>query len=356
MTNHIIKEGTGSNDSPFSDRVKNQIKRGEYIRDLMNESFMNRHQIAKIAGLSDSYVKGLEDGVIANPKKPYLIHLGVALNLELEKIDALLEFFNQPKLTRDDASLFIEVAEKRELTKTLQPLYGRSISIDLLLISMERIKGELVVFNDKLPLALMPKGYASCLYDFIDNQIYSHIVEQVREERVRCFMINLKENKFNYYTTKSLLLKYIRKSSITRYKDFLIDHILNLIDFLSHDNFNFKILGAGPQFRFSLKYPAPSEKTSIKLFFLGHAPEEDADHSEYREKWLRGFATDDANLVKQFDREYKNLEIGDCLSDKETIKDFVIESLLEEGNISKEELTRKKAARKKSPQGPELVP
>lgn len=352
MTKQILGGGNAPNVYPLSDRMKNQIERGNYVRILMEKSFMNRHQIAKIAGLAHSHVKGLEDGVVENPKRQSLVHLGAALNLGLKEIDGLLEFFGQPKLTQEDAQLFIELAKKRELTKTLQPLYGQNISLDLLLLSMEKIIGELVIFNDKLPLFLRPKGYSSYQYGygFIENPIYSHIVEEVHKSRVKASIENLKDSKLSHYMTRSLLRRYIKISSNTNCRDFLIDHVLNFLDILGYDNFNFKILKAGPLFRFALKYPA-SKETSIKLFFVGHAQYEDEDYGEYRETWLRGYATDDDNLVKQFDQEYKKfLSLIDTeLSDNEKIKEFIIKLLCEEGNISKEELNRKMTERKKFP-------
>jgi hypothetical protein len=340
----------GQKDSSFSHRVQGQIERGNYVRPLMEKSFMNRYQIAKISGLAHSHIKGLEDGVIENPKRASIVPLGVALNLGLKEIDDLLEFFGQPKLTQKDARLFIELAEKRELTKTLQPLYGQNISLDLLLISMEKIEGELVVFNDKLPLALRPTGHPSFLYGFTDNPVYSHIVEELHKTRVTTLMTNLANSNYSHYITKSLLTKYIKLSSNTKFRDYMIDHILNLIDILDHDNFNFNILKSGPLFRFAIKYPV-IDKISKKLFFVGHALYENEDQGEYRESWLRGYATDDENLVKQFDQEYKKflLLVDEKVSDKESIKEFMLKLLFKQGNVSEKELNRKLEGREKFP-------
>lgn len=347
MSKQILKVGNVLKDSSISDRVENQIKRGKYIKDLMDKSFMNRHQIAKIAGLANSHVKGLEDGVIVNPKRSSIVHLGVALNLGLKEIDSLLEFFGQSELTNEDDHLFVEVAERRELTKTLQPLYGQNISLDLLLISMEKIKGDLLVFNDKLPLSLRPRGYTSCLYGLEDNAVYSHIIEHIQEKRMQYLKENIKENKFNHFTTKQLLIKYIQKSSIEKYRKFLIDHILTFIDFLDYDNFNFNIIKGCPLFRFAIKYRLSSEnKLSGKLFFVGHAPDEDGGYSEYKGKWLRGYATDDDNLVQQFYQEYRKFEIDTKLCEKEKVKEFIIKLVCEEGNVSRKELDKKLVERR----------
>jgi hypothetical protein len=334
----------------LSVRLQRQIERASYIQNLMSKSFMNRHQISKISGLSHSHVKGLEDGVIENPKRSSLVHLGVAMNLGLIEIDGLLEFFGQPKLTYEDSSSFIEAAKRRELTKTLQPLYGKNINLELLLLSMETIKGDLVVFNDKLPLPLRSIGHSSFQYGFTDNSIYSYIVEQAHKARIVAFIDNLNYFKFSHYITTSFLKRYIKSASNIDYKNYIIDHILNLIDMLCHDNFNFTILNAGPLFRFVLKYPA-SENITKKLFFVGHALYDDEDHNEYRKTWLRGYATDDENLVKQFDREYKKFLplADDQYTDREKIKEFLLKSMSEYGNVSEKELNEKIKTREKFP-------
>lgn len=341
MSEQIIKDGSVLNTSQISVRMENQINRGKYIRDLMEGSFMNRHQIAKIAGLANSHVKGLEDGVIVNPKRPSLVHLGVALNLGLKEIDSVLNFFGQSDLTKEDDHLFVEIAERRELTKTLQPLYGQNLSLDLLLISMEKLKGDLVLFNDKLPLSLRPRGYTSCLYGLDDNAVYSHIIEYIQEKRMEYLINNLKENKFHHFTTEPLLIKYIKKSSVGKYRKFLIDHILSFIDFLDYDNFNFNIIKGCPLFRFAIKYQVSSEnKLSGKLFFVGHAPDEDGGY-EYKGTWLRGYATDDDNLVQQFYQEFMKFKIDTKLCEKEKVKEFIIKLVCEEGNVSTKELDKR---------------
>ena len=62
----------------------------ELVETLISESPFTRNQIALMSGLTNTYLRDMEQGKSINVKRERLLSIGVALGLDLENIDKLL--------------------------------------------------------------------------------------------------------------------------------------------------------------------------------------------------------------------------------------------------------------------------
>ncbi|MBF0531002.1 MAG: helix-turn-helix domain-containing protein, partial [Deltaproteobacteria bacterium] len=102
----------------------NQKKAAEYIRSLLKEKMVPRNQVASLSGLSNAYIRHLEQGNIANVNRAKLIAFAVALSLDLQSVDHLLTIFDRTKLTSEDIPLFLENAGQRKISAAMLPLHA----------------------------------------------------------------------------------------------------------------------------------------------------------------------------------------------------------------------------------------
>ena len=67
---------------------------GDFLSELMDRSAMPRNQVAAMSGMSNTYLRNLEQGRVANIDRGRIISLGLALSLELADIDTLVQDIN----------------------------------------------------------------------------------------------------------------------------------------------------------------------------------------------------------------------------------------------------------------------
>jgi transcriptional regulator with XRE-family HTH domain len=92
--------------------IDRQEASAEYICKLLAQSPMPRNQVAALSGLTNTYIRDLERGIIANVGRDKLISLSVALNLDLIETDQMLKIFDRSPLSLDDIGIFLQTAER----------------------------------------------------------------------------------------------------------------------------------------------------------------------------------------------------------------------------------------------------
>ena len=107
-------------------------ERGRHLRALIASRGVPRNQIASLSGLTNTYIRDLENDVIQNVPRGNLIALAVALNLGLLEADELLRIFDRAQLTPTDVPAFLAVAGRSsELQAVNDALHAGSRPEDL---------------------------------------------------------------------------------------------------------------------------------------------------------------------------------------------------------------------------------
>ena len=86
--------------------LNREFSGAKMVRELTSKSALPRNQIATMSGLTNTYLRDMEQGNAKNVNRERIISLGVALSLKLEQIDLLLKAFDRNPLSDDDIPLF----------------------------------------------------------------------------------------------------------------------------------------------------------------------------------------------------------------------------------------------------------
>ena len=293
----------------------------EYIRQLLSKSPMPRNQVAAISGLTNTYICDLEKGIIANVARTKLISLAVALNLNLVETDQMLNVFDRAALTRDDIPIFLETTEKRHISSALLPVRDR-YSLDLMMLSAEKIPGEHVLVSSEPTVCLRAEGHRKYSERRMAaaHPIYDELVETIGRERRAALERNLEEHLFTQYICPSCLEDYIRRCQDDIERGWRLKHIENVIEFLERfSNWHFYFINTCPTFNFVLKTPAPKTGENEKLLITRLAPHR---FQGKRSGKLTGFTTDNQVVIQNFKEEIngiKNVVIPEYRDRKKTV-------------------------------------
>ena len=278
----------------------------EYIQDLLAQRPMPRNQVAMISGLSNTYIRDLEHGVIANAAREKLISLAVALNLDLGETDRMLNIFDRAPLSFKDIPIFLATADKGTITSALLPVRDR-YSLDLMMLSAERIPGGHVVVSSEPTVCLRPEGHRLYSERRLVEQhlIYGELVEAIGRERRRALELNLSSHKTESYICKDCLEDYLNLCKDPLEKGWRIKHLQNVRDFLIHyENWHLFLMNSCPTFSFVLKTPAEQTGEKDKLLITRLAPHR---FQGRRTGKLTGFTTDNYAVVQNFKDELDGL-------------------------------------------------
>ena len=278
-----------------------------YIQTLMRNSPMARNQIAAISGLSNPYIKGLEQGNIANVGRERLISLGIALDLGLSEIDHMLTIFDRTHLNRDDIFTFIETSKRCRISAALHPVHD-SYTFDLMLLSAEQKPGPHVIVSSRPASCLREEDHRRYAEKTLveAHPIYGDLVAAINKERKSLLMINLNDHKVANYVCEHCLRDYIRQCDDAIERHWRIEHIKNTISIInSFDKFSLYLTEECPSFIFVLRTPADIENDAEKLIITGLPPHR---MSVRASGLLAGFATDSQAVILNFKNELKFLE------------------------------------------------
>jgi len=286
---------------------KRQQESAAYINALLKNSRMPRNQVAAISGLSNAYIRVLENGDSASVGREKLIAFAVALNLDLNKIDDLLTIFDRAKLTTDDIPIFLETSKHRKISSALHPL--RDVyAIELVFLSVEQIPGHQVTVNDMPSAVFRPEGYRT----FTDKKlaeghsIYSDLIEAIGRERSRNLVVQLARYPVDHYICRDNLEGYIKQCDDIEGKGWRVKHIETMLWHIrNYDKYRLFLTNLIPSFNFVLKLPPESGKYTDKLSFMGKQIDFFLGPRSGR---LAGFATDNQIVIENFKAEVESLK------------------------------------------------
>lgn len=288
---------------------KDQI--ANYVTGLLSKTTKPRNQIAAISGLSNTYIKQLENGNFISVRREKLISFGVALSLNLVEIDELLHFFDRTPLTTADIDTFLALSHRKIKSTALLPLKD-GFPLELSILGAERLEGKLTVLNPEPTFCLYPDGYRqySERLNAAIHPLYSEIVEAINTERNRTFHSNLAENPDNEYVQyicKECLEEYVGNCDDPTEKNYRTSHIQIIIDALKqYENFKFHILDQCPAMSFTLKQtPKTGKKDETDRLFIVFWPRHLTRGR--RSGRLSGFVTDNDVVIQNFTEEIQAL-------------------------------------------------
>ncbi len=298
-------------------RKRRQEERAAFIREIVNASPMPRNQVASISGLSNTYIRDLENGNVVNVSRERLISLCVALNLGLHDIDRLLNAFDRAALSSDDIPFFIETSSQSKFSSAMLPVRDR-FTLDLMMLSAERIPGPLVIISSRPTNSMRVEGHPSYTdrHYAKTHAIYPELIELIGRERRRHLAGNLARFKVNQYICKSCLEEYIHDCQDEIELQWRHKHVENLIWHLkTFDNFNAHITNDCPTFMMVLKLASKDDNTQDKLLMTYLPPHPCATHPSGR---FVGFATENVNVIRNFkdDLHVTQSAVIDELADK----------------------------------------
>lgn len=278
----------------------------EFIQKLLAQSPMPRNQVAVISGLSNTYIRDLEQGIIANVAREKLIALAVALNLDLGQTDQMLNIFDRAPLSRQDIPIFLATAEKGTITSALLPVRDR-YSLDLMMLAAERLPGPHVVVSSEPTVCLRAPGHR--LYSerrlAETHPIYGELVEAIGRERRQVIEKNLAQHPVEQYICKKCLEDYLLLCEDPVEKAWRVQHVQNVMACLERfANWKFLLTNSCPTFSFVLKTPDPATGESDKLLITRLAPHR---FQGTRTGKLSGFTTDNQVIIQNFKDELRGL-------------------------------------------------
>ena len=277
-----------------------------YIKALLMRSPMPRNQVAAISGLTNTYIRDLERGIIANVAREKLISLAVAFNLDLTETDRMLTIFDRAALTEDDIPIFLRTAEKGGFSSALLPVRDR-YALDLMMLATERIPGRHVLVSTEPPVGLRSEGHRKHSEErlAVMHGIYNELVEAIGRERRKAVEANLAHHPIDVYICPECLHNYIRYCNDPVERQWRIKHINTVIEFVERfANWHFRLVESCPTFSFVLKIPARSGEKD--RFLLTSLPPHRFQGK--RSGKLSGFVTDNPVVIENFKDELAGIE------------------------------------------------
>ena len=313
---------------------------------LIEKSGLNRNQVSKISGISNTYLAKLErfemDGARIEIRRKTLINIAVSLNLSLAEINSLLKEYNHEEVSASDTPYFLAASEIQTVTGIL-PLFS-SLALEWFLIGMEKqlsvTEGaSLEYVLDQPSHALKSSEHAGFVNDLDLSvkralPVHNDLVESTCIHRRKLITEALeKGNTINTYICASCLERYMKrweKYSGTdienKYKIFLREHLQTLMEYLENypQRYNVRLLKKCPRIRYEMLYTplrnghGGFEKKINEVLFLGRESECNndrrilgwSDDNGFGQGFgdLIGFATDLQSLLDFFHKQHLGLK------------------------------------------------
>ena len=291
----------------FSHRGKMTTKSGQssrkaYIRMLMEKTPATRNQIASISGLSNPYIKELEEDNIINVGREKLLALSIALDLSLTEIDELLTVFERSKLSVGDIPLFLQAAERLRLSAAMHPV-NDSYALDLMFLAAEIEQGPHIIVSTRPASCFRHEKHR--LYaerPLVEaHPIYGDLVSAINHERRRRFLINLEANPAENYVCVHCLEDYIKRCDDEEERSWRLRHLNSVIEVIeTYPNFRFFLTSESPSFLFVLKSGSDAENDNGRLIITAFAQHRFTTKTSGS---LTGFATENKAVITNFRSE-----------------------------------------------------
>ena len=205
-----------------------------------------------------------------------------------------------------DIPIFLATAEKGNITSALLPVRDR-YSLDLMMLSAERLPGRHVVVSSEPTVCLRAEGHR--LYSerrlVEQHPIYGELVEAIGRERLRALEGNLAAHPVENYICRHCLEDYLRHCGDPAERQWRIKHLEKVRDILMrYDNFKLFLINSCPTFSFVLKMPLPETGENEKLLITRLPPHR---FQSPRTGKLTGFTTDNQVVIQNFQDELRGL-------------------------------------------------
>jgi transcriptional regulator with XRE-family HTH domain len=311
----------------------------------MEKSGLNRNQISKISGISNTFlakIEQIEKGLgRINIKRKTLINIAISLNLSLEEINSLLIEYGHTEVSTSDTPYFLAASENQTVTGIL-PIFS-SLALEWFLIGMEKklssSEGSSLIYTlDQPSHVLKSPEYASFVNELDPDckkvsPVHKDLIESACIHRRKLITEALaRGNKINTYLCSNCFEIYMRRwekhkgtDMEDKYKMFLREHIQALMKYIETypEGYKLKLLKKCPQIKYEMLYmPVRNKQEKVenkisKVFFLGRDSECNKDRRIIG--WgddfgfsqgfgnLIGFATDLQNLLDFFHKQHSGL-------------------------------------------------
>lgn len=296
-----------------------QRKSADLIKEAISKSLIPRNQISTISGLTNTYIRDLEQGNIVNVSREKLICFATSVNMTLEETDELLTVFDRAKLVADDIPLFIKTASQKKASSVVN-VARDFFGYELLLLAAERIPGPKTVCVNHPTVTLQPEGLRS---HYVRTQeslhpIHLELKEAIGLERKRNLTDQLAKYAVTHYIYLESLKAYLLDCTNSATRLWRIKHMEELIKYiLKFDNFKYYIIDRQTGFNFLLKF-SKNKRQATRLFFYTH----DLPRMQGKlDGQVIGFFTGNKVIVGQFKK------------DADAMKSFIIDDYLAKNDL-----------------------
>ncbi len=301
-----------------------QGDRAEFVTSLMEQVSLPRNQIAAQSGLSNTYIRDLEQGRILNVGREKLIAFGVATNISLQKMDELLEVFDRARLSESDIPHFVDTAQRKRFTSALLPVKD-DFTLGLAMLASELKPGPHVVVSSEPTVCLRLEGHRLYTQRRLveSHPIYGPLVETIGRERFQALVANLGSHPVDNYLCRSCLEDYIRTCADPQERAWRVKHLQNVAWFIQNSpRWNLFLTNACPTFSFTLKQGQQGGKQPNRLIITRQPPHR---FQGPRSGKLAGFVTSNEVMVEHFKSELGSLQpsILDEYRDRERLVDYL---------------------------------
>ncbi|MCG8548976.1 MAG: hypothetical protein MI799_01090 [Desulfobacterales bacterium] len=273
----------------------------QFIRKAVAESMIPRNQIANISGLTNTYIKDLEQGNIANVSRDKLLKFSTAVGLDLESIDDLLTVFDRAKLKADDIPLFIENAKKQKPSNsvhTARDFFG----YELLLLATESLSGPKTVHTNHPTVVLQPEELRIAFREKAPGHhpIHNELRRAIGRERKANLIRQLAKHDMHHYISRQALENYIAASGTPRERRLKAEHLMNIKRFVqTYPRFKYYLTDMEIGFNFLIKY-SKNKLGAERVLFYTH------DISLLQGEFtgqITGFYTGNKVIIEQFKKD-----------------------------------------------------
>ncbi len=306
-----------------------QQKNSIFVKELLNQKGTPRNQIAALSGLTNTYIKDLEQGKTINIGREKIIHFSIALSLDLYEIDQLLNIFDRTPLSEDDIPIFLSITEHMRLSSAIH--FNRSyITLSLLEISLRRIPSKSTAILNTLPASFEEEAHYNTLYGNADwpHPLHNTLYQEVVKEKNLSLTRVLEEGQVvEHYSCKHCVENIIRKLTDPKARELRVIQFQKLIHHIKkYENFSFYLADSCPTVSFIHKQPNDKFKENGKLLIIGKSSYE----MNHPHGLLVGLATESQIVIKNFEEELKftRERIVDAYTDKDKMVTYLEELIM----------------------------
>ncbi|MDJ0780334.1 MAG: hypothetical protein QNJ22_00100 [Desulfosarcinaceae bacterium] len=284
-----------------------QTASAAYVRQLVETGPLPRNQIATLSGLTNTYIRDLERGAIANVERGKIIALGLAFNRTLLQIDEMLKLFDRAPLTSEDIPRFLAIAGRCKSSSVLLPVRN-TFSFDLHTIAALMTPGQHSVATYKPMAALQPAGYWLHQHRqrLDEHPLYSDLVAALSREMRAQLDQHLGTWPVTQFVSQAALAAYVSADQDPVERRWHLAHLRRMIGYLErYETLNFYLTEESSRFLFTLKTTPSDHKGGDRLVIYYLPP---SGPKRPNVGLLAGFTTGNPVVIATFKEELEVLK------------------------------------------------